>query len=80
MFYAIFLAVYEYFVAHSTLRDEANDASRQRKLLSPTLTTSKEWGIVFVAFLKLLVRFAGSHLWGIVCFLRALNAIQNDAS
>jgi hypothetical protein len=34
----------------------------------PTLTLPKEWALILIAFLALLVKLAGSYLWGIVCF------------
>lgn len=50
--------------------------------MGTTLTLPKQWGVVLIAFLALFVRFAGSHLWNIVCFtmhqIRAAPGDQDD--
>lgn len=47
--------------------------------MGATLTLPKQWGVVLIAFLALFVRFAGSHLWNIVCFaVHQTRATPND--
>ncbi|KAF2184882.1 hypothetical protein K469DRAFT_633197 [Zopfia rhizophila CBS 207.26] len=47
-----------------------------------TVTLPQESGFILIAFLALFVRFAGSHLWGVVCFtihqIRATSSDQDD--
>jgi hypothetical protein len=54
----------------------------QDTLMGATLTLPKKWGTILIAFLALFVRFAGSHLWSIVCFalhqIRATSSDQDD--
>ena len=47
--------------------------------MGATLTLPKQWGVVLIAFLALFVRFAGSHLWNIVCFaVHQIRAAPSD--
>lgn len=47
--------------------------------MGATLTLPRQWGVILIAFMALFIRFAGSHLWNIVCFvIHQIRATPDD--